>query len=438
MTRMKLFVGGTAAVLVVAVVFLGGALAGSPPSSAAGSRAGLASDRLLSGLPQSDTGIQTASLERRVAARPQDVEALTLLGLAYQQRARETGDPSFYLRSERVLRRALRIEPTNSLTLRGLASLAASRHRFDESLKLARRAQRQAPRSAAVYGLLGDAYLELGRYERAFAAFDRMASLKPGPLAYARISYARELLGETEAALEAMMMAVSSAGRSGEPAAWASAQLGNLYLGSGRLRAASESHRRALNLFPGYAPALAGLGRTEWWRGRLPSAAQLFRLALERAPVPDYAVALGDVYAQMGRSGEAEQAYEQAEMLERAFVTNGGRNQLEIALFNLDHDREVAAALSQARIGQRLRPSIEGEHVLAWALYKNGHCAEAKKRSIRALRLGTKDTGALLHRSFIEACLGNDAAAREFRARALDANPYALMTVGSPRIHRRS
>jgi tetratricopeptide (TPR) repeat protein len=264
-----------------------------------------------------------------------------------------------------------------------------------------------------------------------------MASLKPGPVAYARISYARELLGETEAALEAMMMAVSSAGRSGEPAAWASAQLGNLYLGSGRLRAASESHRRALNFFPGYAPALAGLGRTEWWRGRLPSAAQLFRLALERAPVPDYAVALGDVYAQMGRSGAAEQAYEQAETLERAFVTNGGRNQLEIALFNLDHDREVAAALSQARIGQRLRPSIEGEHVLAWALYKNGYCAEAKKHSIRALRLGTKDTGALLHRSFIEACLGNDAAAREFRARALDANPYALMTVGSPRIHRR-
>jgi tetratricopeptide (TPR) repeat protein len=437
MKRMQVLLGGTFAMFVLGVVFLGGGLAASPWSpSAASTGAGLAPDRLLSGVPLSDTDAQTASLEHKVKAQPRDVEALTLLGFAYQQRARETGDPSFYPRSERVLRRALRLEPTNPLTLRGMASLAASRHRFEESLKLAQRAQRQAPRAPAVYGLLGDAHLELGHYKRAFAAFDRMAELKPGTVAYARISYARELLGETEAAVEAMMMAVSSAGRRGEPAAWANAQLGNLYLNGGRLRAASESHRRALNLFPGYAPALAGLGRTEWWRGRLPSAAELFRLALDRAPVPDYAVALGDVYAQMGRSSEAEQAYEQAEMLERAFVTNGGRNQLEIALFNLDHDREVAAALSQARIGQRLRPSIEGGHVLAWALYKNGHCAEAKKHSIRALRLGTKDTGALLHRSFIEACLGNDAAAREFRARALDANPYALLTVGSPRIHR--
>jgi tetratricopeptide (TPR) repeat protein len=433
---MKLLVGGTVAVFVVAVVFLGGALAGSPSSSAADLRAGLAPDRLLSGLPLSDTGAQTASLERQVRARPRDVEALTLLGLAYQQRARETGDPSFYPRSERVLRRALRLESTNSLTLRGLASLAASRHRFDESLKLARRAQRQTPRTPAVYGLLGDAHLELGRYESAFAALDRMAALKPGTVAYARISYARELLGETEAAVEAMMMAVSSAGKSGEPAAWANAQLGNLYLNSGRLHAASESHRRALSLLPGYAPALAGLGRTQWWRGRLASAAQLFRLALERAPVPDYAVALGDAYAQMGRRAEADRAYEQAEMLEHAFVANGGRNQLETALFDLDHDHDVAAALDRARAGRDLRPSIEGEHVLAWALYKNGRCAEARKHSIRALRLGTKDTGALLHRSFVEACLGNDAAAREFRAKALDANRYALFTVGSPRIHR--
>lgn len=437
MTRMKLLVGGTVALFVIAVVFLGGALAGSPSSrSAADPRAGLAPDRLLSGLPLRDAGAQTASLERQVAARPGDVEALTLLGFAYQQRARETGDPSFYARSERVLRQALHLEPTNSLTLRGLASLAASRHRFDESLKLARRAQRQAPRTPAVYGLLGDAYLELGRYERAFAAFNRMAALKPGAVAYARISYARELLGETGAAVEAMMMAVSSAGRSGEPAAWANAQLGNLYLQSGRLRAARESHRRALSLFPGYAPALAGLGRAQWWRGRLPSAAQLFRLALERAPVPDYAVALGDVYAQMGREADAERAYERAEMLEHAFAANGGRNQLETALFDLDHDYDVPTALDRARIGRDFRPSIEGEHVLAWALYKNGRCAEAKEHSIRALRLRTKDTGALLHRSFIEACLGNEAAAREFRAKALDANPYALLTVGSPRIHR--
>jgi hypothetical protein len=75
--------------------------------------------------------------------------------------------------------------------------------------------------------------------------------------------------------------------------------------------------------------------------------------------------------------------------------------------------------------------------VLAWALYKNGRCEAAKKHSIRALRLGTKDTGAMLHRSYIERCLGNSEASRSFRAKALEANPYALFTVGSPAVHRK-
>jgi tetratricopeptide (TPR) repeat protein len=162
----------------------------------------------------------------------------------------------------------------------------------------------------------------------------------------------------------------------------------------------------------------------------------LFELALDHGAVPDYAVALGDVEAQLGHAGLAASAYARAADLEAAFADNGGRNQLETALFDLDHDRNVADALRRARIGQRFRPSIEGEHVLAWALYKNGRCVEAKKHSIRALRLGTKDTGAMLHRSYIERCLGNPDGARAFRTMALAANPYALFTVGSPRIHR--
>jgi tetratricopeptide (TPR) repeat protein len=364
-----------------------------------------------------------------------DGEALTLLGLAYQQRARETGDPRFYPRSGRVLRRALALEPTNALTLSGLASLAASRHRFDASLELARRSRRYEPQNAAVYGLLGDAYLELGRYRKAFTAFDRMAALKPGTLAYARVSYARELLGETEAAIGAMRMAVAAAGSDGEPAAWANTHLGNLYLHSGRLGVARAAFHRALRAFPGYAPASAGLGRATWWQGRLRVAARLFALALERAPAPDYAVALGDIYHQMRLKSEAVEAYAKVEELEEAFATNGGRNQLETALFDLDHDRNVADALALARVGRAFRPSVEGEHVLAWALYKNGRCAEARKHSIRALRLGTKDTGAMLHRSYIERCLGNRSGARKFKEDALAANPYALMTVGSPRMH---
>ena len=263
-----------------------------------------------------------------------------------------------------------------------------------------------------------------------------MAALKPSMLAYARVSYARELLGNTDGAIRAMKMAVTSAG-GGEPAAWALVHLGNLHRDAGRLGRAEGAYREALARLEGYAPALGGLARVSWWRGDLEEASQLFAQALATAPVPEYAVGLGDVSAALGREADAEQAYARVEELNHAFAANGEMNQLDTALFDLDHDRDVVDALRRARTGYRFRPSIEGEHVLAWALYKNGRCADARKHSLRALRLGTKDTGALLHRSFIESCLGNDAAAHEFRSKALAVNPYALLTVGSPTIHRR-
>jgi tetratricopeptide (TPR) repeat protein len=435
MKMRKLFAGITTAGA-TALLLLGGGLTdstdqgpGALPASQQAAR------QLLAGFTPGDTALYVAQLEARVAGDGADSQALTLLGVAYQQRARETGDPSFYPRADRVLREALALEPMNALALRGLASLAASRHRFDESLDLARRARKYEPRSAAVYGLLGDAYLELGHYRRAFAAFDRMAAIKPSAPAYARVSYARELLGNTGGAVAAMRMAVTAAGPEGEPAAWANTQLGNLHLNSGRLASATVAFRRALRAFPMYAPASAGLAQATWWRGRHGLAARLFSAALDRAPVPEYAVALGDVFSALGRAADAEAAYTRAEALEDLFAANGGRNQLETALFDLDHDRNAAGALRRARIGHALRPSIEGEHVLAWALYKNGRCEAARKHSQRALRLGTKDTGAMLHRSYIERCLGNEAAAREFRRAALAANPYALMTVGSPRAY---
>ena len=46
---------------------------------------------------------------------PRDAQGLMLLGLAYQQRARETGDPSYYPRSEEALRRSLATSPANDL-----------------------------------------------------------------------------------------------------------------------------------------------------------------------------------------------------------------------------------------------------------------------------------------------------------------------------------
>ena len=108
---------------------------------------------------------------------------------------RETGDATYYGKAEGILREALSLAPRDLIATAALGQLALSRHRFRRALAFGLRAKRISPTTAGVYGVIGDAELELGRYPQAFRAFDRMAAIKPSVASYARVSYARELLG---------------------------------------------------------------------------------------------------------------------------------------------------------------------------------------------------------------------------------------------------
>ncbi|MET0607292.1 MAG: hypothetical protein ABW045_00910, partial [Gaiellaceae bacterium] len=218
MTRIRVAAAGAAVVLTTAALLLGGAFRGS--SAAAPTPPAGSADRLQAGFALGDTAGLVVSLQHQLESRPEDAKAWGLLGLAYQQRAREVADPSYYSKSEGALRRALRLAPNDLIATSGLASLAASRHRFREALRLSRHAHALSPTTALTYGLLGDAKLELGRYQQAFADFDRLAQLKPSLAAYSRVSYARELLGRPDEAIAAMEQALDAATGEAEPTAW--------------------------------------------------------------------------------------------------------------------------------------------------------------------------------------------------------------------------
>jgi tetratricopeptide (TPR) repeat protein len=234
----------TVAALAAAVTLLSGALRGSrsPGALAAAPDASTKIGLVDSGHGTADTAALVAGLQQRLKTSPHDAQGYALLGLAYQQRARETGDPSWYPRSERALRRALSLAPDNAVAVGGLGSLALSRHRFREALTLGRRALRLAPASARTYGVIGDALLELGRYDQAFRAFNTMAQLKPSVGSYARVSYARELLGRPDDAIAAMRLALEAAADQPEATAWAHVQLGKLYWSIGRIGAAAREY----------------------------------------------------------------------------------------------------------------------------------------------------------------------------------------------------
>ena len=424
MTRTRLAIGFATALVAAAALLLGGLVGDAPAPAPAVAAPEAATSALLEGFSTGDTVALMRSLERRVEARRDDATALVLLGLAYQQRARETGDASFYPRSQEAVERALATGRERGRALAGLAALAASRHDFRRARTLAESARRLLPRTAFVYGPLGDALVELGRYRQGFAVFDRMVELKPNLASYARIAYARELLGRPEEAIEALQLAIDAGIGLPEPQAWVLVQLGNLYFNTGRLAPASRSYREALARVPGYVYAEAGLARVEAARGHTERAVALYERVLRRVPLPEFAARLSETLHAARLDARAARADALVDTLGRLLRANGVRTDLETALFDLDRDRHLADALERARRAFRSAPSIHAEDVLSWALYKNGHCREARAHSLRALRLGTRDALLYFHRGMIERCVGNRLAARTFLAEALSLNPY--------------
>ena len=421
-TTSRVLLGATAATAAAAVVLLGGVLAGGGPGGGAKAAAGARPSAL--GQPAAGgTAALVAKLEAQVRESGSP-EAYDGLGLAYQQRARETADFSYYARSERALQTALQLRPDDVLATSGLASLALSRHQFRLGLELGRRAERLGPGLARNLGVVGDALLELGRYEEAFRTFDRMAALRPGLASYARVAYARELLGDRPGAVAAMELALGPAQGLPEPTAWVRVQLGKLRFGSGDVAGAGRDYRLALAAFPGYPYALDGLARVEEADGRTGAAIAHARHAVDAVPLPEFLSTLGDLLQVSGRTTEARRQQALVGAIERLLAANGVRTDLETALFDADHGLRLRAALARARAGRAERPSIAGDDTLSWALARNGRCREALVSSRRALRLGTRDASLFFHRGYAERCAGRPAEARRWFARALRLNPH--------------
>lgn len=414
--RTRLTIAGTVAALAATVFLLGGALSPADGPAAAAPTS-------------TDTESRIHSLERKVRRDSGDARSHLLLGLAYQQRTRETADPSDYPRSERALRRALTLQPKNASVVSALGSLALARHQFAKALVFGRRAQRLAPYSALHYGVVGDALLELGRYDEAFRAFDRMAALRPSLSSYARVSYARELLGRTKAAESAMRLALDAAAGQPEPTAWTRSHLGKLALSQGRLTAAERHYGTALAVSLGYGTALEGLAHVEAARGRI-------RRAIGLAKQAGAAETLGDLYRVTGKDRLARRAYAEALSTLRGETAYGVRMNLDLASFQVDRGIRLREALALARSGYRDRPSIVGDDALGWALVRNGRCHEGLAYARRALRLGTRDASAVFHRAMAERCVGHHAAAKRWFRLALEINPhFSLLWSGVARRH---
>jgi tetratricopeptide (TPR) repeat protein len=305
----------------------------------------------------------------------------------------------------------------------GLGSLALIRHEFRSALAYGQRARRLLVGSARPYGVIGDALVELGRYPEAFAAFERMVSLRPSLASYARIAYARELTGDRRGAEAAMQLALEATGGQPESTAWALVEISKLDLAMGRFDRAERLAREAEEALPGYPSARIQLARVEAARGEDEAAIADAREAVAALPSQQGVALLADLLDRAGRHAAATAQRRLVGVIERLLQASGVRVDLEAAVYRADQHIRPGETVELARRARADRPSIYGDDALGWALARAGRCDEALPWARRALRLRTQDPLLVFHLGYAEGCAGHRATMRDAYARTLELSP---------------
>jgi tetratricopeptide (TPR) repeat protein len=355
--------------------------------------------------------------------KPDDFHYQNLLAAAFIQKMRETMDAGYLDRAAKIVREVLAADGRDYEALRLRSEIELERHNFTQAAAYSREMTTRAPDDPWNWGTLGDASMELGDYEHAADAYQRMIALRPDLASYNRASYYRFVAGDSDGAIEVMKRAIAAGSPSSENTAWCLVDLGNMYFKTGRVGEAERAYTAALRVFPKYYPAYAGLGQVYAGQGKTQAAIDHYRRAQEAVPLPQYAAALEDLYTAAGAGEEARRQAAMLDVLDRMETAAGQTANRALAMAFADHDRRPGRALQLAQAELAVRRDIYTYDALAWALYKNKRYAEADEAKERALALRTKEPAFYYHAGMIELALGQKAESRRHLEQALSLNP---------------
>jgi tetratricopeptide (TPR) repeat protein len=363
---------------------------------------------------------------QRVAKTPGDYISLRYLGEMYERKARETGDFAAFGKAEETLRRAVALNPEIARARASLAAVLCSRHKFAEGLEIARALVRQYPKDIDAQSTMGDALLELGRYDEAESTYRNLERLTPTPLpeVLARLANLAELRGDVDGALALMRRALDDVRKNRLPkdAAWFLARSGDMLFdaGAGKLDQAEAAYRAVPEGTDARHDATFGLGKVLAARGKDAEALEQFRKAVAIGPDLHMLAGLGDLYVRTGDLAKAEETFRR---LEQEAVKQA-EHARDLVYFYADHDRDLPRALELARKELASRADVFTRDALAWALLKNGRTEEAALAIVEALKVGTKDAKVHYHAGLIYAKLGDRDKARTHLTAALATNPH--------------
>lgn len=383
------------------------------------------------------TDERIVALQSQVKEHATDFARYDQLGSAYFQKARETGDISYYELAEKALDRSVALMPENTSNVDPLVDLALvymGEHRFGDALVSTQRAIEEGSGSLTALAVEGDAYTDLGEYAQAAAAYQALRSLgtqtsSPLNVAYiadSRVSYLTFLNGDASESIRLMKEATMAALQLNIPRenlAWLYYEWGQRYFQTGDLHAAEMAYSSALAADPAHYRSLAGLAQVRASQERFDDSIKLYQSSLAILPFPQYIAELGDVYLRTGHATEAQQQYDLVEYIGYLGKLNQVLNNRELALFYADRNIKLDQAVLLARKELEVRHDIYTWDTLAWVLYRDHQFLEAERALERARALHTDDPLLLFHAGEIEHALGRDVDAERDLSNALRINP---------------
>ncbi|MDJ0463842.1 tetratricopeptide repeat protein [Streptomyces sp. H27-C3] len=407
------------AVAAGATLFVVGAIGLAPTSAPSGA----------SSVPGGRSGAGTTAeggieaLRERLRRLPEDHDGWAGLGMAYVQQARTTADPATYAKAEQALRKSMALQSGGNYPAQvGMGALAAARHQFTAALEWGTKAAATNPHGVAAQGVLADAYTQLGQYQAAFTAVQRMTDLRPDSASLARASYTWELRGDPRQARSLMERALTAAATPAD-AAFAQAHLAILALESGDAAGALGEAEKGLKVLPQEAPLLEARARAHTALGDTRQAIADYTRAIAIAPLPQYLLGLGELQQSLGHTGKARAQFRLLAAQQQLLEAGGAVPDTDAILYEADHG-SPDRALALARPAVRSRPFLAVQDAYAWALHRTGNDTDALEAADKALALGTRSALFHYHRAMIRQSLGDTKAARQDLTRALAIDPH--------------
>lgn len=355
---------------------------------------------------QSPSGPTTTveGLAAYLSAVPDDWGAWSRLGGLQLERARSTGSPEWYGRAEQSFRRSLQIQPDgNPPALAGIAAVAAATHDFAAAESGARAALAVNPLDATAQAILVDSLTELGRYDEALAAAERLDSTHPGLSSYSRLAYQEELRGRVPAALSLLSRAADDAATPSQ-AAFARYQEGLLALQSGDLARAERSYAAGAAVAPDDLSLAHLRARIAAAEGRDALAADLYRALVQRRPTAAFAIEAAEAMTRTGASREASDLVALAQAQLAVNRANGVEPEPSDVVLEATYG-DPATALRMAESLWARQKGVYAADAYAVALQAVGRDGEALQYADRALSLGTTTPSLTEHRDQIRAAL---------------------------------